>query len=202
VSEALRTRALWLLLAAVIGSFFLWQIVVTQGPLHLRDRGFDATQSAFFYSLAIGLSVVGRFTIALLGDKVEPRILFLVGTFCILVGGILFWFISPDQMGTAYLFPLLAGFGFGACYVCIPTMIGNYWGPEAFAGISGVISPISILFQAVSAPLAGFLFDIQGSYLTIMVLAWIGTCMGLAAMLFCTPPALEARGNGTGRIRT
>ena len=188
VREAVKTRALWLLMAAVIGSFFLWQVVVTQGPLHFRDRGFDATQAAFFYSLAIGLSVVGRFTIAVLGDRIEPRILFSAGALCILAGGVLFWSVSPDALWTAYLYPLLAGFGFGAAYVCIPTLIGNYWGPEAFAGISGLVSPIIILFQAVAAPLAGLLFDIQGTYFAIMLVAWVAAGVGFTAMFFCKPP--------------
>ena len=78
------------------------------------------------YSLAIGLSVVGRFTIAALGDRIEPRILFAVGSLCVLTGGVLFWFVSPESIWIAYLFPLLAGSGFGAAYVCIPTITGNY----------------------------------------------------------------------------
>ena len=196
VREAMKTRALWLLMAAVIGSFFLWQIVVTQGPLHFGDRGFDATQAAFFYSLAIGLSVVGRFTIAVLGDIIEPRILFSSGALCILAGGILFWIVSPDAAWTAYMYPLLAGFGFGAAYICIPTLIGNYWGPEAFAGISGLVSPISILFQAVAAPLAGFLYDIQGTYFAVMLIAWVGAGVGFVAMLFCKPPESDLQQPG------
>jgi MFS family permease len=81
----------------------------------------------------------------------------------VLTGGVLFWFVSPESMWTAYLFPLLAGFGFGAAYVCVPTITGNYWGPEAFAGITGVFSPIAMLIQSSAAPLAGFLYDLKGA---------------------------------------
>jgi MFS family permease len=186
--DALKTPALWLLIGAVMFSFFLWQVVVTQGPLHLLDRGFDPAMAAFFYSLAIGLSIVGRFTIAALGDIVEPRFLLASGAFCILLGGILFWFVSPGAMWTAYLYPLLAGFGFGIGYVCVPTIIGNYWGSKAFADISGLESPIVMSFQAVAAPLAGFLYDLQGSYLTIMIISWIVAAIGFVAILLCTPP--------------
>jgi MFS family permease len=188
VREALKTRALWLLILAVTGTFYMWQIVVTQGPLHLQDRGFDPAMSAFLYSLAIGLSIVGRFTIAGLGDWIEPRYLFASGSLCTLTGGILFWIVSPDKMWVAYLFPLLAGFGFGAAYVCIPTITGNYWGPEAFPGVTGLVSPLAMLVQSSAAPLAGFLYDLQGSYLTIMIIAWLAASVGFTAMLFCRPP--------------
>ena len=186
--DALKTPALWLLVGAVVCCFFLWQVIVSQGPLHLQDRGFDPAMAAFFYSLAIGLSIVGRFTIAAVGDIIEPRLLFAFGAFCILLGGILFWFVSPEAMWTAYLYPLLAGFGFGVAYVCVPTIIGNYWGSTAFAGISGLESPIVLSFQAMAAPLAGFLYDLQGSYFTIMVISWMVAAIGFVAILLCTPP--------------
>ncbi len=190
--DALKTPALWLLVGAVVCCFFLWQVIVSQGPLHLQDRGFDPAMAAFFYSLAIGLSIVGRFTIAAVGDIIEPRFLFAFGAFCILLGGILFWFVSPDAMWTAYLYPLLAGFGNGLAYICIPTITSNYWGQEAFARISGIIWPISLACQAMAAPLAGFLYDLQGSYFTIMVISWIVAAIGFVAILLCKPPKLKA----------
>jgi len=186
--EALRTRALWLLILSVAGTFYMWQVIVTQGPLHLQDRGFAPAMSAFLYSLAIGLSIAGRFTIAGLGDRIEPRILFAVGSLFVLAGGILFWFVSPVVPWVAYLYPLLAGFGFGAAYVCIPTIMGNYWGPEAFPGISGFMSPIGMLIQGSAAPLAGLLYDLQGNYLTILIVSWLAVALGFVAMLFCLPP--------------
>jgi len=191
--DALKAPTLWLLVGAVVCSFFLWQVIVTQGPLHLQDRGFDPAMAAFFYSLAIGLSVVGRFTTAALGDIIEPRFLFAFGALCILLGGVLFWFVSPTTMWMAYLYPLLGGFGFGIAYICVPTIVGNYWGSKAFASINGVVSPVSMLFQAMAAPFAGFLYDLQGSYLTIMIIAWAVAAMGLAAIFLCKPPKLRER---------
>jgi MFS family permease len=188
VREALKTRALWLLILAVTGTFYMWQMIVTQGPLHLQDRGFAPAMSAFLYSLAIGLSIVGRFTIAGLGDRIEPRRLFAVGSLSVLTGGVLFWFVSPEAMWVAYLYPLLAGFGFGAAYVCIPTITGNYWGPEAFPGVSGLVSPMAMLVQSSAAPLAGFLYDLQGTYLRVLTVAWVAVSLGFVAILFCLPP--------------
>jgi MFS family permease len=186
--DAVRSRSLWLLIVAVVFSAFVWQVIVTQGPLHLQDRGFDPGMAAFFYSLAIGLSIVGRFTIAALGDIIEPRYLFASGIFFILLGGILFWFVSPLAMWTAYLYPLLAGFGFGLTFICLPTMIGNYWGAGAFTGIRGIDSPIELAFAAIVAPVAGFFYDLQGSYLTVLVISLIAGVVGLVAILLCTPP--------------
>jgi sugar phosphate permease len=188
LSEVVKTPALWLLLVATVGAFFLWQVIITQGPLHLQDRGFDPTMAAFLYSLAIGLSIVGRFTAAALGDVIELRFLFGFASLCILVGGILFWFASPDAMWVAYLYPPLAGFGMGAAYICEATIVGNYWGPEAFAKVRGLIGPIAVLFEAGAPPLAGFLYDVQGTYLTVLIISWLVAIVGIVAILLCRPP--------------
>jgi len=198
VREAVRSRSLWFLIIGVVFSGFVWQIIVTQGPLHLQDRGFDPGLAAFFYSLAIGLSIVGRFTIAALGDIIEPRYLFAGGIFFILLGGVLFWFVSPTVMWMAYLYPLLAGFGFGLTYICLPTIIGNYWGTGAFAGIRAIDSPIELTFGAITAPIAGFLYDLQGSYLLAMVISLLMGAVGLVAILLCTPPKHK---EATGKLK-
>lgn len=188
VRDALKTRALWFLVVGAFGSFFIWEIILSQGPLHLRDRGFDPTGAAFLYTLPVLVSILGRFAVAALGDIIEPRFLFACSTLCLLVGGILFWFVSPDAMWVAYLYALLAGVGFGALYICEVTIVGNYWGPEAFAGIRGVIAPVGVLFGAMIAPLAGYLYDLQGSYFTILLVSWIAAIVGFVAILLCAPP--------------
>jgi len=188
VREAVRTRSLWLLVIGVVFSGLVWGVIITQAPLHLLDRGFDPAMAAFFYSLALGMSIAGRFTIAALGDIIEPRYLFAGGIFFMLLGGVLFWFVSPAEMWMAYLYPLLAGFGFGLTYICLPTMIGNYFGTSAFAGIRAIDSPIELVFAAAIAPIAGFLFDLQGSYLTILVVSLVLGVIGFVAILMCAPP--------------
>jgi hypothetical protein len=40
----------------------------------------------------------------------------------------------------------------------------------------------------MAAPLAGFFYDLQGTYFTIMVISWIAGVVGLVAILLCTPP--------------
>ncbi|MFC1895921.1 MFS transporter [Thermodesulfobacteriota bacterium] len=189
--DAMRTRAIWLLAVGTVGTFLMWIILTTQAPFHLRDQGFSAEQAAFFYSLAIGLSVLGRFCAAFMGDRFEPHLIFTFGSVCILTGSILFWFASPQTMWAGYLFALLSGFGFGSAYICMPTIIGNYYGPEAFAPINGVIVPIVVVSEAGAAPLAGFIYDVQGSYFIVMLICWSAVIAAIAAMLLCTPPEVR-----------
>jgi MFS family permease len=188
LKESFKSRSLWLLIIAQGAVFYTWLAVISQGPFHLEDRGIDVTTASFFYSLAIGLSVLGRLTVAALGDRIEPRYLMAFGLFCILTGGVMFWFASPANMWAAYLYPLLVGFGFGASMVCLLAIIGNYWGEKAFPKIFGMLMPILMIFQGGTPLFAGYLHDVQGSYFTVMVVAWVLAFIGMCAMLICTPP--------------
>jgi len=96
-------------------------------------------------------------------------------------------------MWVAYLYPVLVGFGFGALYICEVTIVGNYWGPEAFAGIRGLIAPIGALAGGMIAPLAGFVYDLQGTYFTVLVIAWIAAVVGFVAIFLCTPPTPKGK---------
>lgn len=187
-SDAIRTRALWLLVIAGVLGFWVWDLVYSQAPYHLRDRGFDAETVAFLYSLAIGLSIVGRFAVAALGDIIEPRYLLAFGTTCLIGGGILFWFASPQAEWVARLYPLLVGFGMGMSMVSTPAIISNYWGQTAFAPLNGLISPISVIAHAILPPVAGFVYDVKGTYFPVLVVALVGALLAIVAILLCTPP--------------
>jgi len=192
VGDALKSPVLWLIIVALGAELFLWHIVKVQTPFHLRDRNFAPSQAALFYSLAIGFSILGRFITAALGDRIEPRYLIAGASILIFVGGILFWFASPEVPLVVYIYPLLSGCGFGIAYVCMPTILGNYFGVKSFPLINGIAYPIVALIELSGTPLAGYLYDLQGSYFTILLIGWIGAIIAFIAMMFCRPPKLKA----------
>jgi MFS family permease len=163
-------------------------MVITQGPLHLADRGFNPSVSAVVYSLAIGLSVAGRLTVAALGDRIEPRFLFSSGAASMLIGAVLFWLVAPGIVWVAYLYPLFVGFGFGTIFVSYPMLISNYWGPRAFAGLNGMVNLVVLSMVSLIAPFAGFIYDTQYSYFIPMLISWIATGFAIIAMFLCRPP--------------
>jgi MFS family permease len=188
LKDAIRSKAFWLIVIASSGNIFLWEIILSQAPFHLQDRGFDPTMAAFFYSLAIGASIIGRFGIAAIGDYFETRLLFAAGIASILTGGILFWFASPNMMFVTYLYPILAGIGFGTAFVCRSLFVSNYFGAASFATISGIIAPMQSIITASAPPFGGYMFDLQGSYFIPMLVAWIAGGIGIVASLLSTPP--------------
>ena len=192
--NAVRTRSLWLIVAATGLIFFLWQAVLTQTPAHLQDRGFSPIDPqlvfhpAFIYGLILACSIIGRLSISFVGEKIETRHLIALAGFSLLVGGGLFIIASRDNLWAAYLYPLLSGFGFGATYVATPLIVGNYFGAASFPSISRITNPVNSIFQFASPAFAGYMYDINGSYEAAILIACAGALIGVVLILFCTPP--------------
>ena len=166
---------------------------MTQTPAHLSDRGFVSTdpvlflQPAFIYGLVLAFSIVGRLSVSFLGELIESGYLIAIAGLCLLAGGVLFWFASRDNLWAAYLYPLLAGFGFGATYVCSPLLIGNYFGAESFHRISAISNPITTGFQYSAAFMAGQLYDINGNYGLALIIACSMALIGTLFILCASP---------------
>jgi sugar phosphate permease len=192
--DALKTRTIWFGIIGISFIFFLWQTVLTQTPAHLSDRGFSVSdpilflQPAFIYGLILAFSIVGRLSVSFLGELIESRFLIAIAGFCLISGGVLFWFASRDNLWATYLYPLLAGFGFGASYVSYPLLLGNYFGTESFHKISAISNPITTGFQYSAAFVAGQLYDINGNYGIAIIIACGGALIGTLVILLCRPP--------------
>ena len=70
-----------------------------------------------------------------------------------------------------------------------PAIIGNYFGPSAFAPITGFLSPVMILIGAPVPVLAGIIYDRFDSYdiafLYVVILIFV--CALLAASALVPP---------------
>jgi MFS family permease len=187
LADAVRTRQLWLLIIAIIGGQFIWQVLLSQAPLHLADRGFSSEQYSLIYGATIGISVIGRLGAGILVDFIDPKKVFLVALGMASLGSVLFWYVRPESL-LSLAYPVFSGIALGAITIAIPNLVANYWGEAAFASVNGVIFPIMIAFNSSAPLLAGFLYDKLGSYLPILALSWVLLLTAFVAMSLMTPP--------------
>ena len=193
-SAALKTHALWLIIVSTAVLFFLWEVLISQAPAHLIDRGFSANdpvlflQPAFIYGLIIAFSVVGRLSLSFLGERIETRLIMSVAGFMLVTGGLLFWLVSPNNIWTTYLFPVFAGVGLGATYVSLPLIVGNYFGVDSFPNLSQIINPIIYTFQFSAPAIAGLIYDSTLSYGLVILIACVAGLIGAGLIFFCKPP--------------
>ncbi|MCX5996409.1 MAG: MFS transporter [Chloroflexi bacterium] len=192
--NAVSTPSLWMIVVATGFIYFLWQAVLTQTAFHLRDQGFSPADPVIFlrpefvYGTILACSIIGRLSVSFLGERIESRFLISIAGFSLVIGGALFLLASKDNMWAVYLFPLFTGFGFGATYVSVPLITGNYFGARAFPSISTITNPVGSIFQFSSPFIAGWMYDVNGNYNLAILIGCSGALVGAIVILFCRPP--------------
>jgi len=190
IKDVLKTATIWIIFLAGIGFIIPWMTCLAHGILHLKDMGIGTDQAAMAVGYMLFFSILGRLLGGFFGDRIEPRIVCGVGLFFQMVG--VLFLVKAGSMSMVYLYAIFLGTGFGATFVCLPTMSGNYFGAEIFASLQGILYPINIVFGAIAPYLAGWIYDNQGSYaLAFYVSAALAGAAGVL-LFFAKPPRTRA----------
>jgi len=186
IKETLRSRTLWIYIVVVTGHLMALTFIATHGILNFLDRGFSPTQAPMIFSMVLLGSAIIRFPIGMLGDKIEPRHI-INASFGIMM--VMLFFIWKNQ---SLAMIMVAGFLFGACYgtqlIMFPTLMGNYYGPEVFAGVVGALSPAFVIFGAVVPVGGGYIFEAAGSYDPAYLFLVCLLVVAFAFSFFLKPP--------------
>jgi len=176
LGEALRSEPFWLL----YGSSVLVCVGLFVPMVHLatyaQDAGYSEAQGVALVSL-IGLgSLLGRFTIGGIADRVgrQPSLAVMYLGLGLML--ILWWLTTTYWV--LVVFALLFGVFYGGFVALAPTILMDLYGPRAVSGIIGVLYTGPGLGTLVGPPLAGAAFDAFGSYdapvLTAAALSFAG----------------------------
>jgi len=160
--EALRSEPFWLLYVSSVLVCVGLFVPMVHLATYAQDAGYSQAQGVALVSL-IGLgSLLGRFTIGGIADRVgrQPSLAVMyVGLGLMLI---LWWLTSTYWV--LVLFALLFGAFYGGFVALAPTIIMDLYGPRAVSGIIGALYTGPGLGTLVGPPLAGAAFDTFGSY--------------------------------------
>jgi len=176
--EAISTPNYWIMYLMYTLAFITFLIIVTQFYNFEIDLNITALAAAG-PPAAIGFgSIIGRIILtSLLAEVLEYRKVLFV---CLLAqGSSIILLLAFDEMWAFYLFGLLFGFFYSACVPIFPTLLAKFYGLKAMGTIYGIFGT-SYSIAAIGAPvLAGYVFDVTGSYYYPFLFAII--CCYLAA---------------------
>ena len=99
-----------------------------------------------------------------------------------------FFWVAPANLTLLLCISAVYGFCFGATVVLFPTIIGNYFGPAAFAPITGFVTPIMIVLTAPVPFLAGMVHDHYHNYNLAFIPIISVVFLSAICCLFMTPP--------------
>jgi MFS family permease len=173
--QALRDRRFgWLYLSIVLAAPSMF-IPFAHVSAAARDLGIDAARAVGLVGL-IGIgSLVGRFVIGALADRLG-RTLTLLLMQASMGLSFLAW-LGAGSYPTLAFFALWFGLSYGGIVSLLPAICMDLFGARAVAGIIGTLYSGAALGNLLGPVLAGAVFDHTGSYVPVL---W--ACMGLSVL--------------------
>ena len=188
VKEAIRTKAFWLLSLA-----FLFQHIGTSAVMvhivpYLESVEVSTTIAATAVTGMTLCSVIGRLGFGFLGDFTNKRYLVATALTLQTIGLFIFSLISADKVWLIVLFLLTYAPGYGGPIPLRPALQADYFGTRSFGTIMGLMASVSMIGGLFSPVLAGWMFDVTGSYRQAWQLFSLITLPSVILILLAKPP--------------
>jgi sugar phosphate permease len=186
--KAMKTPALWILTICLFTHQMTQAAIFVHIIPYLIDVGIEPTTAASVVTFLALASMVSRYGSGWLSDLFNKKWL-LVILFLIQPIGILS-LVRVSRLIDIIPFVLIYSTAYGGTAVVKAIITGEYFGRKNYGTIFGVIQGLST-FGSIAGPLvAGWVYDINGSY--YMAFMSFALMMGLTAflVLFLRPPIL------------
>jgi MFS family permease len=190
---ALRTKAFWLLAFTFFFQFIGASAVMVHLVPYLESVEVSSTLAATVVTGVTISSLIGRLGFGLLGDFANKRYLITVGIALQAIGVLILSFAGSDKMWLIVLFLLTYAPGFGATVPLRLALLADYFGSRNFGTIMGVMTLISMAGGLASPIIAGWIYDITGSYQLAWQLFALITIPALPLMLLARAPVVERK---------
>ncbi len=185
-SQAIRTRAFWLITFGHACSSLLFATLTVHLVPLLTDQGMSLQSAASVFSVMMGVAAVFQLIGGYVGDRMETRVAVAIFGFIQAAGFTMAVF--AENMPVSILFAVLFGAGFGGRNPLTVAIRAEYFGPKAFATITGISSAPMYLFMLGAPIFAAFMFDTQGSYMIAwLILGALGSMSGVLFLLAKKP---------------
>lgn len=181
-SEAVRTQVFWkIVICLTVISMATGTIAIHRIPAFM-DRGLDAQLIAWSTAFDAVCAGISTFTVGNLVKKVGIRIL----------GTISFLFLAFASLITIYAYSFfeifismaIFGLGIGGLMFIHSFIWADYFGRKNLGQIRGKVTPFILIFGGIGAPIAGYVRDYTGSYVTVWFVGMF--MMFFTAVLFFT----------------
>jgi len=188
--QALRDRRFWWLYASIVLAAPSMFIPFAHVSAAARDLGIDAARAVGLVGL-IGIgSLVGRFVIGALADRLGRTLTLLLMQVSMGLS-VLAWFVAAGYP-MLVVFALWFGLSYGGIVSLLPAISMDLFGARAVAGIIGTLYSGAALGNLLGPVLAGAVFDHSGSYVPVL---W--ACLGLSALAAAASARLLASRSAT-----
>lgn len=190
LSEALHTRTFWTIFLIHLVNALTYQMVIVHIVAAATDVGILAGAAAFILTLSGITNTVGRLTLGGLASKFGNKT---VLAFSLAVQApMLFLLAGAIDLWVFYVVVAAHGLVYGGVSPIIPTLTGSSFGTRSAGSILGTMTIAYTLGIAIGPLLAGYIFDVSGSYFIAFSIAATAAAIAFLLSLLLKPPTKKA----------
>ncbi|MEE8419273.1 MAG: MFS transporter [Dehalococcoidales bacterium] len=165
--QILRTWRFWVFGGIQFSHGFFMQIIVIHIAPHASDAGLSALVAASILSIVAGSRIIGVLGTGFLSDRLNGRLLLSV-LFTFLTLGLV-WLLFAENATGFYLFAIVFGLTSGGIIPLFTLVPAELFGLRNLGAVSGSFLLLATVGGAIGSPLAGYIFDVSGSYNTAFI---------------------------------
>lgn len=174
---ATHTRQFWMLAAMAFCFGFCFITIMIHIVPHATDLGISATTAAYLLAARSGAGLVSCVVLGSVADRIGNRQAF---TICfILMSAAMFWLLTAREALMLYLFSIIFGFGTGGAATIEAPLVAELFGTRSHGSILGVVVFGYTIGSAIGPFMAGYIFDISGSYQSAFLITAVICVIGL-----------------------
>ena len=173
---AARTIQFWTICLAEFAIFFCLLTTIVHIVPHARDQGLPPVSAAAVLATIGAVSMLGRIVMGAANDRIGGKRSLSI-CFIILISSLV-WLQMADNTWMLFFFAVIYGFAHGGLFTVMSPTVAELFGTGSHGLLFGTILFSGTIGGSVGPLLAGYVFDVTGSYrmafIALTTLALIG----------------------------
>ncbi|MFC2068744.1 MFS transporter [Chloroflexota bacterium] len=173
----------------IVLSIYVFMVITHIVP-HAIDLGINKIQTASILSLIGGFIILGRILVGRVSDSIGMEQTIMLCS--LLMVGAFLWLIWSSNLWILYVFSTVFGFAFGGIAPPLNALTADIFGMRNIGIIMAAINSSWGIGAAIGPVLAGYIFDISGSYLFAFLTVMVAALITVILTLFIRAPNTRA----------
>ena len=191
LSVAIRNRQFWTICIVEFVAFFCIFTIIVHIVPHATDLGLSPATAVVVQSTFGGVSMLARFVMGVAIDRIGGKHSLIICFSVFLCGFI--WLQMAREAWMLFLFAVIYGLAHGGFFTVVSPTLAELFGTGSHGLLFGIVLFSGTIGGAIGPLLAGYTFDVTGSYqMVFLVLSGLAG-VGLVLISLLRPP--EGTGN-------
>jgi MFS family permease len=186
LGEAVRTRALWLVIFTSVVFMFTMNMIATHQIAFLETIGVVGMVAATAMGIFSGIQVVGAVAFGVSGLRYNMWPLTVICTVVATIGMALA--LVTKSLSMVFVYNIVLGIGIGGFFTGNLGIPSSYFGRTNYPKIVGIAIPFATILGSAGPLVAGAMYDKTGSYTLPFTITVILLVMSVVCMILAPPP--------------